>query len=159
MHLLKWVSMHTYTGRSCREAIAAAEKEGNKMNNIAKISCMHFWSDWTEIKEIEIDLDEWVFFSVEYRGKDNWHVIGYKCENHNWTTTELSDHQVTSIYDLAEFIVQANTYVGKKFQPCKVSRFNNLHYSGSFYDDLSKLLELVKKYEAEQALKEMERNE
>lgn len=117
------------------------------MCNIVKVSCMHFWSDWTDIKEIEINLDEYAFFEVDYRGRDNWHIIGHKCdENYNWTTEELSDHQVTSVCDLAKFIAQANAYNSGKIQPCKVSRFNNLHYVDGFYDDLSNLFELVKKY-------------
>ena len=111
---------------------------------------MHFWSDWTDTKEIEINLDEYVFFEIDYRGRDSWHIIGHKCDkNHNWTTEELSDHQVTSIYDLAKFIARANAYDNGKFQSCKVSRFNNLHYYDGFYDDLSRLFELVKKYETE----------
>ena len=51
------------------------------MNNIAKLRCMHFWSDWTDIKEIEINLDEYVFFEIDYRGQDSWHIIGNKCDN------------------------------------------------------------------------------
>ena len=121
------------------------------LNSIVKVECMHFWSDWTEIKEIEINLDEWIFFSVEYRGENSWHIVGYKCDSdYKWTEEELSDHQVSSIYNLAKFIAQANAYKGKKIQHCKVSRFNNLHYSSSFYEDLQKLLELVKKLESEE---------
>lgn len=107
---------------------------------------MHFWSDWTEIKEIEINLDEYVFFEVDYRGENSWHIIGHKCDkNYKWTTEELSDHEVASIYDLAKFIAQTNAYDNGKFQPCKVSRFNNLHYYDGFYDELTRLFDLVKK--------------
>lgn len=120
------------------------------LSNIVKVECMHFWSDWTDIKEIEINLDEYVFFEIDYRGEDSWHIKGYKCDSkHRWTEEELSEHQVSSIYDVAKFIVQANAYDSGKFQPCKVSRFNNLHYSGGFYEDLQRLFELVKKYESE----------
>ena len=64
------------------------------MNNIVKVECMHFWSDWTDIKEIEINLDEYVFFEIDYRGKDSWHIKGHKCgSEHRWTEEELSDHQ------------------------------------------------------------------
>lgn len=118
------------------------------MNNSVKVKCMHFWSDWTDIKEIEINLDEYVFFEVVYRGKDSWHIIGHKVDkNLEWTEEELSDHQVSSIYDLAKFIAQANAYDNGYFQPCKVSRFNNTHYFDGFYDELSRLFELVKKVE------------
>lgn len=121
------------------------------LDSIVKVECMHFCSDWTEIEEIEINLDEWIFFSVEYRGKDSWHIVGYKCDSdYKWTQEELSDHQVSSIYNLAKFIAQANKYEKEKScQPCKVSRFNNLHYNSSFYEELQRLLELVKKLESE----------
>ncbi len=119
------------------------------MDNIAIVKCMHFWSDWTEIKDVSINLDEYVFFEVDYRGKDSWHIKGHKCdENYEWKGDELSDHQVRSMYDVAKFIAQANTYEKEKScQSCKVSRFNNLHYNGGFYRDLQRLFELVKKYE------------
>lgn len=120
------------------------------MNNIVKVECIHFWSDWTGIKEIKINLDKYVFFEIDYRGKDSWHIKGHKYDSeHHWTEEELSDHQVSSIYDVAKFIAQANAYESGKFQPCKVSRLNNLHYSGGFYEDLQRLFELVKKCESE----------
>lgn len=125
------------------------------MKNIVKVQCMHFWSDWTELVDVEIDLDKYVFFSIEWRGNDSWHIVGYKCDKeYNWTTEELSEHQVTSVGDLADFIVYANAYPKSKgkFQGCKVSRFNNLHYGGAFYRELSKLLKLVA--DKEQVLKE-----
>lgn len=114
------------------------------LSNIVKVRCMHFWSDWAEIKDIEINVDEFIFFEVDYRGEDSWHIIGHRCnENHEWKETELSDHQVASIYDLAEFISKVNFCDKGKYQPCKVSRFNNLHYSDSFYQELQRLLALV----------------
>ena len=122
------------------------------MNNIVKVNCMHFWSDWTDLRDVEIDLDKYVFFSIEYRGINSWHIVGYNVDDeHNWTTEELSDHQVTSVSELADFIVYANAYpksIGK-FQGCKVPRFNNLHYDDSFYSELSKLLKIVECKERE----------
>lgn len=116
------------------------------LSNIVRVRCMHFWSDWTEIKDIEINVDEFIFFEVDYRGEDSWHIIGHRCnENHKWKGTELSDHQVASIYDLAEFISKVNSCDKGKYKPCKVSRFNNLHYSDSFYQELQSLLALVEK--------------
>ena len=118
------------------------------MENVITVRCMHFWSDWTDIRDIEINLDDWVFFEVDYRGENSWHIKGYKCdENYKWTALELSDHCVCSIDDVAEFIAKANAYKKAKYQPCKVSRFNNLHYNDSFYDALARLLEKVKKVE------------
>ena len=125
------------------------------MDNIVKVNCMHFWSDWTDMRDVEIDLDKYAFFSIEYRGIDSWHIVGYKCDkDYKWTTEELSDHQVSSVRDLADFIVYANAYPKSKgkFQDCKVSRFNNLHYGGNFYNELSRLLKMVS--DKEKLLKE-----
>lgn len=120
------------------------------MNNIVKVECKNFSLDDVDFKDVSINIDEYVFFEVDYRGKDSWHIKGYKCDSdYHWTEEELSDHQVSSIYDVAKFIAEANAYESGKFQPCKVSRFNNLHYSGGFYEDLQRLFELVKKYESE----------
>lgn len=121
-----------------------------EQRNIVKVKCMHFWSDWTDINDIEINLDEYVFFEIDYRGENSWHIKGHKCDkNYNWTIDELSDHCVCHVEDLAKFIVKANDYGKSQLQPCKVSRFNNLHYDGKFYEELSKLLEEIKKAENE----------
>lgn len=50
------------------------------LNNIIKVECMHFWSDWTDIKEIEINLDEYVFFEIDYRGKGAGGRHGEMCQ-------------------------------------------------------------------------------
>ena len=112
------------------------------MSNVVKVRCFHFWSDWTELKEVEINLDEYVFFEVDYRGEDSWHIKGHKCiSNYKWVVDELSEHGVVSVLDLVDFIKAANSY--DEVQKCKVSRFNNLHYNDNFYDDLSGLLCLL----------------
>lgn len=121
------------------------------MQNVIKVKCYHYSSDWTDIREVEINIDDYVFFSIEYRCS-SWHIVGYKCdEKYKWTTYELSDHGVVNSRELARFIAIANNQDSSKYQPCKVSRFNNLHYAGSFYTALEKLLELV--YEEEKAIK------
>lgn len=120
------------------------------MDNIVKVQCLHFWSDWTDIRDIEINLDEYQFFEIDYRGRDSWHIKGHKCDNeYNWTEEELSDHEVSNISHVAHFIAQVNSYARSKYpyQSCKVSRFNNLHYYNGFYEDLKKLFELVREYE------------
>ena len=64
--------------------------------------------DWSYDYEIEIDLDEWVYFEVDYRGENSWHLIGHKCDdNYKWTEKELSYHWVT-FTDMVDFIVKAN---------------------------------------------------
>ena len=126
------------------------------MNNVIKVKCYHFWSDWTDIKDIEINIDDYIFFSIEYRC-NSWHIVGHKCsKENNWTTFELSDHGVVSTRELAQFIAKANNQESEKYQPCKVSRFNNLHYSGNFYYALEKLLQLI--YEEEKNIKKQQKN-
>lgn len=121
------------------------------MNNIVKVNCRAFSNPWMDWRDVEINLDEYSFFEIDYRGPDSWHIIGHKCDSeYNWNSINLSNAQVSRIDDLAKFIAYANVYARKKseiFQACKVSRFNNLHYTGSFYGDLQILLNLVKEYE------------
>lgn len=112
------------------------------------ISCLRFSSDWTHDENVEIDLDKWVFFEVDYRGENSWHLIGHRVKDqkeYKWETEELSIHGVFGIVSMAKFITEANAYKSGKHQPCRVSRFNNLHYYDSFYGELSKLLEMVNK--------------
>ena len=117
------------------------------MDNIAKVNCIHYSHDWSYIITKEINLDEYVFFEIDYRG-NSWHIKGHKCDpNYHWSEEELSEHEVKDIGEVAKFIAHANAYpksIGK-FQDCKVSRFNNLHYSDSFYEALTSLFALVKK--------------
>ncbi|PNX51331.1 MAG: hypothetical protein BV456_03525 [Thermoplasmata archaeon M8B2D] len=114
------------------------------MDNIIELECMHFWSDWTDIKKIEVDLSKYVFFSIEWRGENSWHIRGHYCDkNHDWHIDEISDHEVHGIHEVAKFINNANEYGKNHHQQCKVSRFNNLHYSGSFYSELKELFALL----------------
>lgn len=125
------------------------------MQNVIKVKCYHFWSDWTDINDIEINIDDYVFFSIEYRC--SWHIVGHKCDKeYNWTTRDLSDHGVVSSKELARFIAMVNNQEHEKYQPCKVSRFNNLHYQGDFYDALEYLLQLI--HEEEKLLKKPIKN-
>ena len=118
------------------------------MSNIVKLKTQKYIIDWTYEYEIDIDLDEYVFFQVDYRLK-SWHLIGHKCDkNHNWTTKELSYHWV-DFGDMVDFIVKANNAKEKSgYTRCRVSRFNALHYSESFYSELSRLLNAVEKEQA-----------
>ncbi len=114
---------------------------------IIKVKCIHYSLDWSYDNDVEIDLDRYVFFHIDYRGSSSWHIVGHAYEDNEWKEKELSDAGVSSIDELARFIAAANAYNNGKWQNCKVSRFNNLHYSGGFYEELAKLLILVKKYE------------
>lgn len=131
------------------------------MNNLIKVKCIHYSHDWIDIKEVEINLDEYVFFEIDYRGDNSWHIIGHKCDkDYNWTSTELSVHCVLGIREVAKFIAYANIYPQSKgkFQECKVSRFNNLHYYGKFYKALEELFKLVET-ENTVLLNQIEKNE
>ena len=126
------------------------------MQNVIKVECFHYSSDWTDIRTIEININDYVFFSIEYRCS-SWHIVGYKFDEKNkWTTFELSDHGVASTRGLAQFIAKANNQNSNEYQPCKVSRFNNLHYAGSFYTALEQLLQMV--YEEEKVIKKPLKN-
>jgi hypothetical protein len=121
------------------------------MKSIVTVQCLKFWSDWTDEVKVEIDIKEYVFFGIEYRGENSWHIVGHKCDkDYNWTTEELSLHQVFGIVNLADFIVKVNSYVSKHSTRCRVSRFNNLHYYNGFYKELTKLFKLVEEKESKE---------
>lgn len=133
------------------------------MNNIVKLKTHRYSIDWTYDEEVEINLDDYAFFECDFRG-DSWHLIGHKYDKktEKWSTEELSIHWCWE-REIAEFIYEANKYASEKsvfHKVCKVSRFNNLHYSSGFYESLQKIFELVKQMEeAEKALKERKENE
>lgn len=55
------------------------------------VRCFKFWSDWTDINPIEIDLDYWSWFELQYRC-NMWYIIGakYDRQREEWGHTELS---------------------------------------------------------------------
>ena len=123
------------------------------MSNIVKLKTWLYLIDESYDYDIDVDIDEYVFFSVEYRLK-SWHLVGHKCDdNYKWTTKEISYHWV-DFNDLVDFIVSANN-VKDDFgnTRCRVSRFNSLHYSNSFYNALSELFKAVEEKQAK--LKEL----
>lgn len=111
--------------------------------NIVTIECLRYTLDWYQEVKVEVDLDEWTFFCVDYRGENSWHLIGHKTVNDKWVQEELS---LSGIYrnSLVNFIRAANSYKHKKYGVlCEVSRFNNLHYYKGFYKELADLLASV----------------
>lgn len=119
--------------------------------NIVKLKCADYSIDWVLDKEIEIDVDKYIFFEVEYRGESSWHLIGhtYNEETKKWETVEFCYH-ICSIYNMAYFIAQVNNIPDKVGDlRNRVSRFNNLHYYMGFYKELGRLFELVERYTIE----------
>lgn len=120
------------------------------MNNIVKLKTHRFSIDWSYDEEVEINLDDYAFFECDFR-LDSWHLIGHKYDKKTgkWSTKELSAHWCFE-RDIAEFIYKANKYASEKnmfHKVCKVSRFNNLHYSSGFYNSLQKVFDIVKRME------------
>lgn len=126
----------------------------SKVSNIVKFTKHLHTYDWYRDEEIEINLDDYVFFECEYR-LNTWYLIGHKCdkETYKWSEEQLSGHW-NYPREIAEFIYSANKYARTKYQGCKVSRFNNLHYSGSFYKELQELFDMVAQMEEAEATKE-----
>ena len=121
--------------------------------NIVKLECSKFTLDWYIDKEIEIDVDKYVFFEVEYRGGDAaWYLQGHRyIENTQKWIVDDFDYHMCRTYEMAKFIAKVNKIKSEQgFVRNRISRFNNLHYSTDFYEKLSKLIELVKKYEKEE---------
>lgn len=134
-----------------------------KASNIAKLRTHRFSIDWTYDETVEINLDDYVFFECDYRF-DTWHLVGHICDKktHEWSTRELSIHWCWE-REIAEFIYQANKYEKSKDiihrAGCRVSRFNNLHYSSGFYESLKKVLNIVAEMEEADKAKESEGTE
>lgn len=120
------------------------------MSNIVKLKTWKYEIDWSYEYIIDIDIDEYVYFEVDYRGENSWHLIGHKCDkDYKWTEKELSYHWVY-FWDMVDFIARSNLVKDKLgCTRCRVSRFNNLHYSNLFYGKLTELLEAVKNREEE----------
>ena len=120
------------------------------MNNIYKLPCVVYSIGWATTEKIDINLDEWIYFEVELRC-GAWFIRGHKVENDKWISKDLSRSGVVNDKEMAKFISQANHYPESKgkYQSCKVSCFNNLHYSGDFYFRLEKLLREVRRVEEE----------
>lgn len=123
-----------------------------KANNIVELKTWRYSLDWAEEEKVQVNLNEYAFFECDYR-LGSWHLRGYKCDKktYKWTSEEVSLHWVYPL-DLAEFIYKANKYASSKEfrgKHCKVSRFNNLHYSGGFYEAMEKLFAMVRKFEEE----------
>lgn len=62
--------------------------------NIVKLKCADYSIDWVLDKEIEIDVDKYIFFEIEYRGESSWHLIGHKYneKTNKWERTEFCYH-------------------------------------------------------------------
>lgn len=116
----------------------------NEANNIVELTTYRYSIDWSYTEKVTINLDDYVFFTCEYRC-DSWHLIGHKYDKdtEKWSTKELSAHWCFA-RDIAEFIYKANKYGKSKNQMCKVSRFNNLHYHSGFYESLQRIFNMVK---------------
>ena len=78
------------------------------MSNIVKLRTYRYEIDWSYEYEVEINVDEYVYFTVDWRGERSWHLIGHKVdENHNWSEKELS-YDWCFLRDIADFIARAN---------------------------------------------------
>lgn len=124
-----------------------------KESNIVELKTWRYSLDWAEEEKVQVNLNEYAFFECDYR-LGSWHLRGYKCDRktYKWTSEEVSLHWVQPL-DLAEFIYKANKYATENTgwrQACKVSRFNNLHYSPLFYEAMENLFKLVKEFEEEE---------
>lgn len=121
--------------------------------NIVKLKCSEFTLDWYRDKEIEIDVDKYVFFEVEYRGGNAaWYLQGHRYikKTEKWVVDDF-DYHMCNTHEMADFIAKVNKIKSENgFIRNRVSRFNNLHYSTDFYEKLSNLLNLIKKYEEEE---------
>lgn len=113
-----------------------------------KLKCADYTIEGVMDKEIEIDVDKYVFFEVEYREESSWHLFGYSFiqETGKWQKTEFC-YSICSIYNMAYFIAKVNNIPDENgMLRNRVSKFNNAHYNIDFYQELKKLFELIERY-------------
>lgn len=101
----------------------------------AVVHCFHFWSDWTDINPIEIDLDEWNWFELQYRC-DRWFIIGskYDKKREKWENKDLSDHGVVGIKELANFVKVASE---------KINKFSTNNYKPNLAEKIVEIYKMV----------------
>ena len=102
-----------------------------------EITCYRFWSDWTDLPKVLIDLDAWDWFIVEFRGENSWHIIGIKDDKE----VELSLHGI--LYSsLVEFLaVMSTTKIDKwRTYAYKVYDFRKVHFGNCIIPDIARLL-------------------
>lgn len=99
------------------------------MNKVT-VTCYRFWSDWTDLVSVEIDIDEYNWFELQYR-QDRWFIIGSKYENDKWHYTDLTIHGIVSIKDVANFIKVASKKINKfstlNSMPNLIDYINEIH--------------------------------
>lgn len=97
--------------------------------NKVKVTCYRFWSDWTDLVPVEIDIDEYNQFELQYR-QDRWFIIGLNYENDKWHYTDLTIHGIVSKKDVANFINVANNKIYKystlNSKPDLIKYINNI---------------------------------
>lgn len=101
-----------------------------------KIHCADTCFDIYEWKDYEIELDDYVAFRLDYRGKYSWHLIGEYREKDNLKTRELSKCQI-SIPSLIDFIILCRE------QNKPIREFFNTHGYVGFDDVVYNLLKNV----------------
>lgn len=77
---------------------------------IVKLKTQRYEIDRTYEYEIEIDVDKYDFFTLEYR-LASWHLIGHKCrkyKNEYKRTEEELSYDYVLFKDMVDFIANAN---------------------------------------------------
>ena len=103
---------------------------------IAIIECGDVCFDWFEWNEYKINLDDYIAFRIDYRGKYSWHLIGEYRQNDELKTKELSKCQI-SFTSLVDFMILCK----EKNKP--IREFFNTHGYIGFDEEVYKLLKAV----------------
>lgn len=106
-----------------------------KSKNIIIVSSMYFYSDWTEEKKHEIDLDDIIGFRIYWRG-DGWHVAVV-------TKIKKDEYQFVS-HELSHFVYPNEIIKILSDKRCRVLAFINTHNSDNFIENVAKVLSEIK---------------
>lgn len=101
------------------------------MNKVT-VTCYRFWSDWTDLVPVEINIDGYDCFELQYR-QDRWFIIGARFEDDKWYYNELTIHGIVSTHDVANFVKVANN---------KINKFSTLN-NGDLIEEIKNIIKLL----------------
>ena len=119
--------------------------------NIVKVACIP--DEQNDRIEVEINLDEYYLYVIEYAGCGNWHIEGWRCDDKCGNgCIELITfvNGKFSMDGMAKILACIRTRRGPEpFFKDRIKGFWNVFGIEGFYESLGELLALVKKYEQE----------
>lgn len=108
-----------------------------KKRNVVKVKKITYKSDWFEIKEVEINLDDFYRFEIQYR-LGSWYLLHFVLKGSEVVSATEHDFQLNKPWIAVDQLGH------------KITGFDNLHGVDSrFARSLSRILILAEQYKLE----------